>query len=87
MNYFRQTSRAAEFARAFGKNGEKVDELFNAMLKKGVPAAEVDSLRHHFESAAGLLYSTRPDAGAAALGWIQTAGVLRSSMLKLNKIF
>lgn len=75
--YFRQTSRAAEFARSFGANGEKVDELFNGMLKKGVNPREVDNLRHHFESAAGLLYSTRPDAGASALSWIQTAGVLR----------
>lgn len=75
--YFRQTSQAAEFARRFGPNGEKADELFNGMLKKGVDPKEVNSLRHHFESAAGLLYSTRPDAGAAALSWIQTAGVLR----------
>lgn len=76
-NYFRQTSRAAEFARAFGPNGEKIDELFNGMLKKGVSPNEVNSLRDHFESAAGLLYSTRPTAEASALGWIQTAGVLR----------
>lgn len=75
--YFRQTSRAAEFARRFGANGEKVDELFNAMLKKGVDPKDIENLRHHFESSTGQLYATRPDAGAAALSWIQTAGVLR----------
>jgi hypothetical protein len=75
--YFRQTSRAAEFTRSFGKNGEKVEELFNAMLRKGVSSGDVNSLRHHFESSTGLLYSTRADAGAGALSWIQTAGVLR----------
>jgi hypothetical protein len=75
--YFRQTSQAAEFARRFGKNGEKVDELFNSMLKKGMDPRQVENVRHHFESAAGLLYRTRPDAGASALSWIQTAGVLR----------
>jgi hypothetical protein len=75
--YLRQTSRAAEFARRFGANGEKAEELFNAMLKKGVDAKDVENIRHHFESATGQLYSTRPDAGAAALSWIQTAGVLR----------
>lgn len=75
--YFRQTSRAAEFTRSFGKNGEKVQDLFDAMLKKGVPANDVNNLKHHFDSAAGLLYSTRADAGASALSWIQTAGVLR----------
>lgn len=75
--YFRQTSRAAEFARRFGADGSKADELFNSMLKKGVPPKEVENLRHHFESATGQLYATRPDAGASALSWIQTAGVLR----------
>jgi len=75
--YFRQTSRAAEFARRFGKNGEKAEELFNAMLKKGVDPRDVNSLRAHFDSATGRLYRTRPDKAAAALSWIQTAGVLR----------
>lgn len=75
--YFRQTSQAAEFARRFGPNGEKAEALFNEMLKKGVPSPDVESVRHQFESAAGLLYSTRPARGAGALSWIQTAGVLR----------
>ncbi len=75
--YFRQTSQAAEFTRRFGKNGEKADELFNSMLRKGVPPRVVESLRGHFDSATGQLYRTRPAAGAEALSWIQTAGVLR----------
>ena len=75
--YFRQTSRAAEFTRRFGKSGAKADEMFNAMLRKGVSPSDVENVRHHFESAVGTLYATRPDKGAEALGWIQTAGVLR----------
>ena len=74
--YFRQTSRAAEFTRRFGKNGEKADEAFNAMLKKGVDEDDVNTLRDNFAGATGSLYSTRPGAVSGAMGWIQTAGVL-----------
>lgn len=75
--YLRQTSRAAEFARRFGKNGEKVEALFNEMIRKSVDEGDVTSMKHQFESAVGTLYSTRPDKAASALSWIQTAGVLR----------
>jgi hypothetical protein len=75
--YFRQTSQSAEFARRFGKNGELIEEKFNAMLRKGMDPKVVADVRHNFESAAGLLYRTRPSAAGSALSWIQTAGVLQ----------
>lgn len=52
--YFRQTSRITEFQRRFGKNGEKANEMFNAMLKKGASIEDVQLARDAFESSTGM---------------------------------
>jgi hypothetical protein len=74
--YLRQTTRKAEFARRFGANGEKAQEAFNAMLKQGMDARDVDTLRYHFESSTGMLSSSLPSTAQRAAAWVQTAGTL-----------
>ncbi len=74
--YFRSSSRIAEFTRRFGRNGEKADALFDAMLRKGVRPDDVALLRAHFESATGTMRTTVSGPVRAAAQWAQTLGTL-----------
>jgi hypothetical protein len=75
-DYIFQTTRAAEFARAFGKNGQKATDAFNLMAKEGVDQAEIDLLRNAYESATGQWFGTGRTPLQSLGNLIQMAGTM-----------
>src|SRR5690606_9268803 len=66
-----------EFTRRFGVNGEKADEMFNAMAKAGMKAQDISIMRDAFDSTTGNLgIGRKVDTLSGAVGWIQTMGTL-----------
>jgi len=74
--YFIRGSKAAEFTRRFGRNGEKAEEMFTAMFRQGVSSDEIALMRRAFASSTGTLASAASGPGHAITGWIQTLGPL-----------
>ncbi|WP_149541489.1 hypothetical protein [Siccirubricoccus phaeus] len=73
-DYFRSTSRLAEFTRRFGVNGRDADAMFDTMLRKGMAPSDVFLMRKFFQGATGTLNSVGSGPLTAAADWIQTAG-------------
>lgn len=76
-SYFRQTTRAAEFARRFGRNGEKADAMFNEM-SVGMDPRDVNAMRTAFASSTGRMGARDPIMQGMARGVsiLQTVGSL-----------
>lgn len=75
-SYFRQTTQRAEFARRFGETGDKVEAMFEAMIKQGVKPQDIALLRQAFDSATGRMGAGGTDLLSGAASFIQTMGTI-----------
>lgn len=77
QSYFHRTSRFVEYTSRFGKNGEKLDSMFDDMVRAGVTAREISSLQLMTDSALGSMQRHTSSAFGSAVSWLQTVGILR----------
>lgn len=77
QSYFHRTARFVEYTSRFGKNGEKLDSMFDDMVRAGVSDREISSLQLMTDSALGSLQRHTSSSLGSAVSWLQTIGILR----------
>lgn len=77
QSYFHRTTRFVEFTKRFGKNGEKLDGMFDDLVRAGVADRDISSLQLMVDSALGSMQRHTSSVAGSAVSWLQTIGIMR----------